>query len=184
MCRSCRMARSIASSLDTENLTQKNSMNIQIVKRKVQRGFTLIELMIVVAVIGILASVAYPSYVEQIRKGNRTEGKAALMRTSQTLERFFTARGRYPSVVEYATLFGLASGANLFSNPDTPTIGKYEITYVITVPNVQNDGGLEYTLAARLVAGAGADPQCGNYSLNSRAVRNVSVGGNKEICWR
>lgn len=153
------------------------------IQHRAQRGFTLIELMIVVAVIGILASVAYPSYVDQVRKGNRTEGKSALMRSSQTLERFFTARGRYPSAAEYATLFGLPAGANLFSNPDAPTTGKYRLTYAITTPNAQNDGGLEYTLTATLVA-TGADPQCGNYTLTSRSVRNVSVAGNKETCWR
>ena len=64
---------------------------------RLQQGFTLIELMIVVAVVGILASIAYPSFAEQIKRGTRTEGKSALMRSSQTLERFFTARGRYPS---------------------------------------------------------------------------------------
>ncbi len=59
------------------------------------RGFTLIELMIVVAVVGILAAIAYPSYQEQVRKSRRADGAAVLMQNAQFLERFFTENGRY-----------------------------------------------------------------------------------------
>ncbi|MBV6845533.1 MULTISPECIES: type IV pilin protein [Xanthomonas] len=59
------------------------------------RGFTLIELMIVVAVIAILAAVAYPSYQEQVRKARRGQAKADLVEYAQLAERFRTVNNTY-----------------------------------------------------------------------------------------
>jgi type IV pilus assembly protein PilE len=59
------------------------------------RGFTLVEVMVVVAIVAILASVAYPSYQESIRKAKRAEGRAALTRLMQQQERFYSQNNRY-----------------------------------------------------------------------------------------
>lgn len=59
------------------------------------RGFTLIELMIVVAVVAILAAVAYPSYLEQIRKSRRAQAKADMVEYMQQAERFHTVQNTY-----------------------------------------------------------------------------------------
>ena len=58
-------------------------------------GFTLIEVMIVVAIVGILAAVAYPSYIDSVRKGKRAEARAALMNLLQQQERYFTQNNTY-----------------------------------------------------------------------------------------
>lgn len=63
--------------------------------RRAMAGMTLIELLIVVVIVGILASVAYPSFQEQVRKTRRADGKAMLMQTSQQLERCYTRFGSY-----------------------------------------------------------------------------------------
>ena len=65
------------------------------VNNKINRGFTLIELMIVVAIVGILAAVAYPSYQESIRKSKRAEGRTALMEVLQQQERYMTQNNTY-----------------------------------------------------------------------------------------
>lgn len=59
------------------------------------RGFTLLELMIVVAVIAILAAIAFPAYQQHVRTGRRAQAKADLMEVSQLLERQFTADRDY-----------------------------------------------------------------------------------------
>ncbi len=58
-------------------------------------GFTLIELVIVVAIIGILASIAYPSYLNQVRKARRADAQKDLMVLANHMERFFTVYNRY-----------------------------------------------------------------------------------------
>ncbi len=60
-----------------------------------KKGFTLVELMIVVAVIGILAAIAYPSYVDSMRKARRADAKAALLQVAQKEEQFYARNGSY-----------------------------------------------------------------------------------------
>ena len=64
-------------------------------KSRSSRGFTLIELMIAVAIIGILSAIAYPSYLEYVKRGNRADVKAAIFEDAQYLERNFTEYNSY-----------------------------------------------------------------------------------------
>ena len=70
------------------------------------RGFSLIELMIVVAIVGILASIAYPAYISSILKGRRAQARAAVMELLQQQERYLTQQNTY-------LIFSNSSGTTL-----------------------------------------------------------------------
>lgn len=59
------------------------------------KGFSLIEVLIVVAIVAILATVALPSYQDSVRKGNRSDGQAALLEAASRMERFFYDNNTY-----------------------------------------------------------------------------------------
>lgn len=141
------------------------------------RGFTLIELMIVVVIVAILASVAYPSYQEYIRRGARGEARAAILQMVQLQERNFTDRGAYATINSGALANSWQnynwSGSNFASR-------KYDITVALGVAV----GGTTYPYVVTATPANGfADPKCGNLTLRSDGIKGSSVG-DTDTCWR
>ncbi len=137
------------------------------IKRKASAGFTLIEVMIVVAIIGILAAIAYPSYSEYVLRGNRTEGQALLMDAAARQERFYAQNNVYVTANN--------DRAKLQVN-ETKSARFYDLS----VSKAANDGG--YTLTATQKFG---DTACGNLTLNARGDKGVTgTGKTAAECWR
>lgn len=130
------------------------------------QGFTLIEVMIVVAIVAILSAIAVPSYQEYIRRGHRAEVRAALLQASQWMERAATANGTYPLAAAFpASLTTIQSGR-----------------YTIAVASAT---GAAYTLTATPAVGQVGD-KCGNYTLTQTGARGAAsqtTGALVTECW-
>ena len=143
--------------------------------------------MIVAAVIAILAAIAYPSYTEQMRKSQRAEGKAALMRAAQLLERSFTQNGSYPAgAAALATLYGAASGTSVYSHPGQPAVGRLSASSCVEYVPAAGVAPVEFELRATPQSHAISDADCPTLGIDSRGRRLVSgsPAPTTSRCWR
>lgn len=129
-----------------------------------QTGFTLIELMITVAIIAILAAIALPSYKNYIVKSHRTEAQAAMLSLAQYLESKYNASFSYPAV---------ASIPESLTKP-----GNVSDYYTISV-SIAN-ASQTYTITAAPITSKQNDTQCGTLTLNEQGVKTPTTSG----CWK
>lgn len=135
------------------------------------RGVTLIELMIVIVVVAILASIAVPSYRNYILRTNRTEGRAALLRVQVAQEKFFLQNNTYTTNLTAAPPTGLGVGTT------TPE-GHYAITVVAGA------GGITTSYLATATAAGGQTQDtaaCLTLTINDQGVRTPAESSG---CWR
>lgn len=143
-----------------------------------QAGFTLIELVIVVAIVGILAAIAYPSYQEHVLKTRRSEGRALILNMAQSLERCYTRFGRYDAAAaDCPTVGALAAPGQLSEG------SWYRVS--ATALNAQTFALQAAPQGAQAAADAG---KCDSLTLTHTGVKGSTNGGLTaaealKLCW-
>ena len=140
--------------------------------RTKQRGVTLMELLVVMAVIGILSAIAIPSYRQYVLRTNRSSAKIALSQTAQALERCYNNSTPYAYDSEVCE-----DAVQVVTDAFTTADGLYEISAEVD-PQA-------YTLTATPQDGQAADTKCGNFVLTSANQRSVSgsYSATPNECW-
>lgn len=139
------------------------------------RGFTLIELMIAVAVVGILAAIAYPSYQQYVERTRRGDAIASLMSLAQAQERHMARCGEY---AESITADPTCVDEGLGRATTISEEGFYTL--------VLNASAASYTLTATPTGAQANDDQCSQFSLThqgQRGAQDAGGGNTTERCW-
>lgn len=137
-----------------------------------QRGFTLIEMMITVAIVGILAAVAYPSYTSYIARANRSAVQSFMYKVSNKQEQYMLDRRSYATTL-----------AALNMSLPADVVGKYTIEEPITVDMAATPP--TYLIKATPVgAQATNDAKCAVLTLNSQGAKTKSgSAASVSNCW-
>jgi len=151
-------------------------------KNKRFRGFTLIEVMIVMAVIGLLAAIAVPSYTQYIQRSHRAEARNALQVVSQRLEQNYTLSGRYDQNQQGGAINNAWITNAGFGAVPAGGAARYNITFVANFPTQA-----AFRLQA-VPAGAQTADVCGTLLINQQNIRGaVGVLDNRAQttldCW-
>lgn len=158
-------------------------------------GFTLIEVMITVAIVGILAAIAMPSYSSYIAKARRADARTQLLQAAQFMQRFYAANDRFDQDRAGNSVLHTTAGmpSNLKKSPSDGSTVVYQLNTSITTAGSYTTtvSVSAYTLKmAPISGGSAANDSCGIFTLTSTGVRGVEVGGAagstalRDTCWK
>lgn len=138
-----------------------------------ERGFTLIELLVTVAIVAIVASLAYPSFMGAVRKSRRSEAFDMATRIQQAQERWRGDRSSYTADLSDATGLGFGSSATSVTTPH----GYYQLSVTVPAGTGASSG---YTVTATATGSQAADTQCATMSATMDRGR---VTNTPAMCW-
>ncbi len=147
------------------------------VNRISSRGFSLIELMITIAIVAILASLATAAYTSQVQKSRRTDARSALLDLAGREEKLFSTSNAYsdaPSDLGYG-------GVNA-AWPITVGSGYYQVTVVVPDPNQGGAAGT-YSITANTYGMQVNDTTCTSLSVNQLGAQTSTGSGTAATCW-
>ena len=147
--------------------------------RRAQRGFTLIELMITAAIIGILAAVAYPAYNSSVRKSRRADAKTALLDLAQREERFMSTANVYS---DKPADLGYPGGTKFPMDIVSGSKAYYTLSVTATAPTATTPAWTFSGTATPI--GDQLKDKCGSFAIDQRGVQTVGgAGATAADCW-
>ena len=150
-----------------------------------QRGFTLIEIMIVVAIVGVLAAIAIPSYQESVRKSRRAEARGQLLEVAQYLQRFYSQNDSFATSKDGSAV---TIPSDLARVPRTATAGaqSYDISFAAPATGASNPSVASFKIqAVRKTGGPVTGDKCGDFTLENTGVRAVlNASDTAANCWK
>lgn len=140
--------------------------------KRIVAGFSLIELLIVVAIIGILSMVAYPAYTDYSKKGKRAEGRSALLAAAQRQERYMTNNNTYTTDLT-------AAGIPAFSGQSAGNASAYSVTVVAGAAGIATSFIVKATPNFD-------DPACGTLTYDQAGTKGMESATETNVakCWQ
>jgi type IV pilus assembly protein PilE len=154
-------------------------------RARLDKGFTLIELMVTMVIVAVLVGIAIPAYNQYVLKGHRTDAKTALTDLASLEERYFSTQNTYTSI---PSQLGYTAGAVPFAVGS----GYYNITAITVIgavaPTSTTTAGTpaSYSITATAVGYQLQDTACATFTITSGGVQTAATSGavaNNAACW-